>query len=157
LHNLPEPNYTAFNGPILQSFLVSWFLKSGGVAMGESQVRVDTVHNRLYVMLAGDLSDEETKHACRAILAAARKLDPGFAVITDITQFLAATAVGVSEIRRTQAALSALGVSRVIRVVGSRVAADRQLTRSAQRAGFLAGSSAEYARSVDEAETILSH
>lgn len=123
--------------------------------MGSHAVRADVVRNRLYVKFMGFFNDEEARVACAEVVREARRLTSGFAIITDISEFKPATEAGAAEIRSTQTVLGALGVARIIRVVGPNVIPDMQLTRTAREADYGAGVRAEKAASVEEAEQML--
>ena len=123
--------------------------------MGSFNVRADRVKNRLYVTFAGFFSDEEARAACTEVLQHAEKLGTGFDVITDITDFQTTTGAGAEVIRNTQVKLGERGVRRVVRVTGSQVLPNLQLTRTAREAGYGPGTKAETAATVDDAERLL--
>jgi hypothetical protein len=118
-------------------------------------ISTDKDRNRLYVVFTGFFGDEETTEACEAVLAAARELGPGFDIVTDISGFKLTSETGASSIARLQKDLGALGVSRVVRVVGDSVLANMQLSRTAREAGYGPGVKPDTVRSRAEAEELL--
>lgn len=118
-------------------------------------VSTDTGRNRLYVTFTGFFDDDEAEKACAAVLAAARELGAGFAIVTDIADFKATTEAGAEAIAGLQRDLGALGVSRVVRVVGDSVLANMQLSRTAREAGYGPGVRPDTVRSREEAEALL--
>ncbi len=123
--------------------------------MGTFDVRAEKTVNRLYVTFTGFFDDEEADRACAAILTEAKKLSPGFSIITDIAEFRATTPGGSEEISRLQSNLGAMGVRRVVRVVGAQVLANMQLNRTAREANYGPGVDPVTADSVEEAELLL--
>lgn len=73
--------------------------------------------NRLYIVLKGPIPDDMAKAAADKVIEEAKKLQPGFAVINDISEMEPASIFGAKEIRRAQAFLGYSGVKRVIRIV----------------------------------------
>jgi len=124
--------------------------------VGTHHVRAEPTINRLYVTFTGFFDDEEAAQACAAILTEARRLSPGFSIITDIAEFKATTPAGSEEISRLQSDLGALGVRRVVRVVGAQVLANMQLNRTAREANYGPGVDPVTTESVEEAELLLS-
>ncbi len=118
-------------------------------------IDTDKDRNRLYVVFTGFLGDQEAAEACEAVLTAARELEPGFAIVTDISAFKLTTEVGADAIARLQRELGTLGVSRVVRVVGDSVLANMQLSRTAREVDYGPGVQPDTVRSRAEAEELL--
>lgn len=118
-------------------------------------VTPDTGRNRLYVSFEGFFDDDEAQRACAAVLAAARQLIEGFAIVTDISEFKATTESGAESIARLQNELAGLGVSRVVRIVGESVVPNMQLSRTAREAGYGPGVRPDTVRSREEADALL--
>jgi hypothetical protein len=84
---------------------------------GEYKTWADEKKNRLYIVLKGFMPDDMVKTAADEVVAATKRLRPGFAVINDISEMKPATQAGALEIRRAQEFLKERGVARVIRIV----------------------------------------
>jgi hypothetical protein len=123
--------------------------------MGSYTVMADTDKNVLRVEFVGYFNDEEATRACELVLEEAAKLRTGFSIITDISEFMAASEGGAEEIKRIQGALGNMGVSQVIRVVGARATAALQLTRTAREAGYGPGAEPVSVKTQEEAEALL--
>jgi hypothetical protein len=81
------------------------------------EIRADLKKNRLYLKLTGFVSDAElVRRSADPILEAAKRLRPGFDIITDLSEFRALTADAAEQSQKTQDALAQLGVGRVVRV-----------------------------------------
>lgn len=118
-------------------------------------VSADTRRNRLYVTFSGFFDDAEAEQACNAVREAAGRLGSGFAIVTDISRFNATTEAGAAAIARLQRDLGALGVSRVVRVVGDSVVPNMQLSRTAREAGYGPGVRPDTVRTTEEADRLL--
>lgn len=80
-------------------------------------VWVDSAKNRLYLVLKGSIPDDMAKAAADKTIEEAKKLQPGFFVVNDISEMQPAGLKGAAEIKRAQAFLGYLGVKRIIRIV----------------------------------------
>jgi hypothetical protein len=117
------------------------------------KVWADVPKNRLYLILKGFMPDEMVKAAADLTIEEAKKLQPGFQVINDISELKPASQAGADEIKRAQAFLGSRGVKRVIRIVKpDNVTAKLQFARSSK--DFY---KADTAASIEDAESILDH
>jgi hypothetical protein len=117
-----------------------------------ADIRADTLKNRLYLRLAGSMSDEDAKKVAERILAELPKLKPGFAVINDISELKPASEAASEQLKRAQAASAKAGLKRVIRVMGKQSITNLQWNRTLRDAQ---GMNAEVVGSVAEAERLL--
>ena len=86
--------------------------------------------------MAGFFNYEEMKKCSDETIAMARKLKPGYDVITDISQFKPTTPEGTKEIERVQAYFKASGVRNGVRVVGENVLSGLQFKRMSVISGY---------------------
>ncbi len=114
-------------------------------------VRVDFVKNRVYLTLAGLMSDEEAAEAADKTIAAFRTLTAPFTCVTDISAFKPLTQKGVSQATRAGEIGRALGMRATVRVLGPSAVVAQQF----QRASHTGGYSSHTARTVEEAEALL--
>lgn len=115
------------------------------------EVRADLRKNRLYITFTGFFSDQLMQEACAKVESEARRLKPGFSIITDITRCKPATPRGTEFIHRTQAFLAKNGVGRVVRITApDNVIIKFQFQRRSE--GLYR---ADTAASVEEAERLL--
>ncbi len=86
--------------------------------MGEASfaVRSDPGKNRLYITFVGFFSDALMEEACAKVEREAKRLSPGFSIVTDISRCKPTTPKGTRLIQQVQEYLSRLGVGRVVRV-----------------------------------------
>jgi hypothetical protein len=119
--------------------------------MPKYDVRADTQKNRLYLVLNGFFSEDEAKEAADKTIREAKKLQPGFDVINDISAFKPASPRGAEEIKRAALFVRKHGVARIIRVVPSTTIGSMQFARKSREVGYDAG----VASSIEEAEKIL--
>ncbi len=87
------------------------------------QLRTDIDRNRLYITLKGRITAEESKQAARQLMADIKTLEPGFDVITDISDLEPATKNEAKTVMEAQNALIGHGVNRIARVVGTELKA----------------------------------
>ena len=116
------------------------------------EIRTDVPRNRLYLRMAGFMTDDDAARVADAIIAEIQKLKPGFAVINDIRELKPTSPVASEHMRRAQEASVKHGSGRVIRVVGNQVVTQMQWNRTLKT---VQGSGAEIAATVDEAERML--
>ena len=117
-----------------------------------ADIRADALKNRLYLRLAGMMSDEDAKKVADKILAELSKLKPGFAVINDISELKPASEAASEQLRRAQAASVKAGIKRVIRVMGKQSITNMQWNRTLRDTQ---GINAEVVGSLEEAERLL--
>src|SRR5690349_19242184 len=114
-------------------------------------LRLEEKKNRLYVTLAGLMSDEEMKAAADQTIEQVKKLRKGFTILTDISKFRPMTKQGVEEVKRVGLFCAANGMKATARVIGISPTAHQQFQRVAKENGYTAYT----ATSVDEAESML--
>ncbi len=113
-------------------------------------VRADSEKNILYLKFSGFHQAEDAHENIAAILREVPKLQPGFAVINDISDFDVADLEAQEILKQGMAHLQSIGCRRVIRVV-SRTLAMHQFSSASQDVGY----KADLALSVAEAERML--
>ena len=114
-------------------------------------IQISLPKNRLYIGLEGYFPDEEAKLAADEVILQAKKLRPGFSVVSEISQFKPASPHAAEQILRAQRAIKELGVRRMVRVVGGNALGKMQMQRTATQAGL----DADYAATREEAERML--
>ena len=114
------------------------------------EVTVFKEKNRLYLLLKGFLKDDEVLEAANKVKSGINELQPGFAIINDISEFSPATPKGREIIKETQIYAAQKNVGQVIRIVGN-VISRIQFERTSQNAGYKALS----VRSLQEAYDYL--
>jgi len=114
-------------------------------------IKADTKKNRLYLTFEGSFNDDEAKLVARLTLEEVGKLQAGFDVINDISEFQPATPETTKIIQTVQEELVKLGVNRVVRVVGKSIIGHMQFKRTFKTFGKVA----ETAATVDEAAKML--
>jgi len=115
------------------------------------EVRGNSIKNRLYLRLDGYMSDEETREAADAVIAAILKLRPGFDAITDITTYKPGSDKAAAEITRAQQVYKSHKCRLIVRIVGASVLGKMQF----QRTGSEVGLKMAYVTSLAEAERLL--
>jgi hypothetical protein len=98
--------------------------------------KIDLSKNRLYITMAGFFNFEEMKKWAEETVSTAKKLQRGFDVITDISQFKPTTPEGTKEIERVQSFFKISGVRRGVQVVGENVLAGLQFKRMSVLSGY---------------------
>ena len=116
------------------------------------EIHADGPRNRLYLRMAGFMTDNDAVRVADTIIAQIQKLKPGFAVINDIRDLKPTSQTATDHMRRAQEASVKHGSGRVIRVVGDQVVTQIQWNRTLKAAR---GSGAETASTVEEAERML--
>jgi hypothetical protein len=89
--------------------------------MYETKAHVDA--NYLYIRLRGLMQMPEAEAATAAVIAEARALKPGFAIINDISEARPTSPEIAEVIKTAQRALFGMGAKRVVRIVGAGAAA----------------------------------
>ena len=118
------------------------------------QSRADIDQNRLYVTLKGRIASEESKQAASRVIADLKKLEPGFDVVTDISEFEPATQKEVDILIQVHKVLIESGVNRIARVVGREIKATVGKIQF-ERASKLTKVVAENFDSVEDADRYL--
>jgi hypothetical protein len=117
------------------------------------EIRLDYFKNRLYVTLNGVFHYEEMKTCTDKTIAEASKLQRGYDVISDISQFKVINAKTLAEFQRGQVFFRQTGVRHTIRVKANISLVSSQ----ASLAGRLGGHAAMVASTVAEAEQYLDY
>ncbi len=120
-----------------------------------TKIRADVLKNTLYLILEGVFGDAEIGPAVVAAHDEAKKLRPGFSVITDVTAFKPTSLNAGDAIKGVQADLVRLGMKHVVRVVGSNALGAMQFDRHGKEAGYGGSLKVEMAASVADAERLL--
>lgn len=115
------------------------------------QIRPHVGKNRLYVTLAGAMSEAEALELVAEARAAIERLRGGFVTVTVVAGLEPLPEAAVAHLERFVRLCVERGESQAIRVVGKSAQAAVQL----EKAGRLAGQSAHLAFSLDEAERVL--
>jgi hypothetical protein len=117
------------------------------------EVKCDTVKNRLYIKIAGFITEQELKETADKTIENVKKLKPGFSTINDISGVKAGDMPqNTADLVRAQNFIHKSGGGRVIRIVSS-VITKTQFSASGQKAGY--EKEADIAASVAEAEKML--
>ncbi|MBV8029899.1 MAG: hypothetical protein JO035_00165 [Betaproteobacteria bacterium] len=115
-------------------------------------IRANTAKNRLYLKLAGSMTEADAKKVADTILGEIKKLKPGWAVINDISELKPGDDKASEQLRRAQDASAKAGCKRVVRVVGSQAITNLQWNRTLQETH---GMRADTAATVADAEKLL--
>ncbi|WP_324664517.1 hypothetical protein [Haloarcula sediminis] len=117
------------------------------------EIRADRTENTLYLDFAGSLTAETMRTAADETVEAAERLDDGFGIINDISEFTPPSPEAAKPIQEAQATLKELGVGDVVRVVADETSA---VTENAfQRRSREAGYGGKTATTMSEAERKL--
>jgi hypothetical protein len=100
-------------------------------------VRANTLKNRLYVTLNGFFHYDEMKKCTDMTIEESKKLQPGYDVITDISQFKAVDQKTLEEVKRGQEYFMQSGVRHAIRVCGGAVLTGIQFARSGKTVNYI--------------------
>ncbi len=99
-------------------------------------LKIDSAKNRLYITMTGFFNYEAMKKWAAETIANAKKLNRGYDVIADISQFKPTTPEGTKEIERVQSFFKASGVRNGVQVVGENVLAGLQFKRMSIVSGY---------------------
>ncbi|WP_137286921.1 hypothetical protein [Halorussus salinisoli] len=94
------------------------------------EIEADLDANRLYVTLGGKFDEEEAAASAEKTIEAAKRLDSGFDVVTDIRELEASPQEAKDHLERSKTFLSAHDVGTVVRVVGDSPLAKMQFDRA---------------------------
>lgn len=132
---------------------MSTISESGQNTDASYEIRTDRAENTLYLELNGALTADEIQTAANETVEVAERLDDGFGIINDISEFTPPSPEAAKPIEEAQATLKELGVGDVVRVVADETSA---VTENAfQRRSRKAGYEGKAATTVDEAERKL--
>ena len=119
--------------------------------MGDFDIEADTGANRLNMELSGSLDAEDADAAVEAVEREAAKLDDGFEVINDISEFEPLSQDVADTIAEGKRALSAAGAGALVRVTGDSAIGSMQFDRVGDADGYDIAT----AETVADAETLL--
>lgn len=114
-------------------------------------VRISAARNRLYVVYAGSMTEEEFALSLEEIDRAVLQLRPGFDMLADIQELQPLPEACLEGIRNTASMLVRAGLHRAVRVVGRAAQATAQFERATRVDGY----GANLAFSQAEAEAML--
>ena len=115
-------------------------------------VKADLKKNRLYITIAGRLNKKDLDGLYTDIRFGVADLQPGFDVITDLTECTLAALSGFSTFNKITDHLLANNVGKVVRIIDERRIIFKQILNSASR---IKGYTAVYVKSLEEAENEL--
>jgi hypothetical protein len=116
------------------------------------EIRCSIRKNRLYLTIKGKIDVDEMKLFVNATLQEAKKLQPSFGVVSDISQFIPSNEDVRSMMQNGMNCLKDMGVGRVVCVVQTEnTVVANQWQRSSRAAGYVA----DQAASQEEAEKML--
>jgi hypothetical protein len=114
--------------------------------------RADVDKNRLYVLFQGKMDVNEIRAACTNVLDEARRLKPGFGIVSDIGGSAPTNEEGRMIIQETMKALKDLGMKHTVRVIPAEASiTGMQWQRTSRSAGYVA----DQAPTPLEAEALL--
>ena len=96
---------------------------------------IDPARNRLYITIKGYAADDEIREHAALVVAAVAKMKPGFAIISDISEFKATTPEGAQIIADCVEDYKRHGIARLIRIVGKNTITRMQFTRVSRERG----------------------
>lgn len=120
--------------------------------MSDWNVEVDETTNRLYIDIGASLSVDEAIASTDAVVEGARRLDPGFDVVTDIRNFEPGAPEAVEQLERGKKAMRENGASAAVRVMPQSATASMHFERVGEDEEAYPVAEAE---SVAEAEELL--
>jgi acetyl/propionyl-CoA carboxylase alpha subunit len=99
--------------------------------------RADIQKNRLYVLFQGKMDIDEIKAGSINVLDEAKRLKPGFGIISDISGFVPTTEEGRLLIQETMKTLKDMGMKHTVRIVPVEASVvGLQWQRSSRAAGY---------------------
>jgi hypothetical protein len=87
------------------------------------EIELDLKKNCLYMKITGFLQEEDAKQMADTIILKAKKLEPGYTIINDISQCKPAPKEAFTHLKRGHSFVARHGVKRIIRVIGNPVTA----------------------------------
>jgi hypothetical protein len=123
------------------------------VAKRMSKVVADVEKNRLNITLTGRICKEEVEKIFADVVVCVPDLQPGFSVLTDLTQCKFGHLGGIPTFQRIMEFLLENKVGKVVRVVGKAKLIFNQISRITEN---IQGYRALYVATLEEAETKLS-
>ena len=132
---------------------MSTISKSGENTDASYEIRADSSSNTLYLEFTGTLTADEMGTAAEETIETAERLDEGFQIINDISEFTPPSPEAAKPIKEAQVKLHEMGVGDVVRVVAEETSS---VTENAfQRRSRQAGYDGKTATTVAEAERKL--
>jgi hypothetical protein len=122
--------------------------------MAEAKVWINAEKNRLYVVLKGFFTEAEAEAAAELSIRTAKRLNPGFDVVTDLSAHKPGSAAGIESTKRVQAFLVKHGMRRIVRIITSSTLSKLQFERTGKAVGY-AGDIADVALTIEEADSKL--
>jgi len=116
------------------------------------EITIDESTNRLYMRLEGMLDEETARNVVEEIDEGTAKLDEGFDIVNDISEFKPMSQDAADEIDRGKAIAAQRGANATVRVTGESVIGKMQFERHGQGEETYHVATAE---SVEEAEDLL--
>jgi len=115
-------------------------------------VRADLKKNRLYITIAGKLNKKDLDSLYTDIRFCVADLQPGFAVINDLSECTLAALSGLPTFKRITDHLITHEVSEVVRIVDKRRIVFKQILNASAK---MSGYTPVYVESFEEAEELL--
>lgn len=115
-------------------------------------VRTNFFENKLLFLARGKMDSNECRPMCEALLKNARKLQPGFILISDIHELDPLPEEGRLELQKTMQALLDGGMGAEIRVISDKaILTANQFQRTSRSVGYTASE----VRTIQEAERLV--
>ena len=113
-------------------------------------VRTDARRNRIYITHTGKIEDDEATDASSRVIAGIEELQPGFAVVNDMTEYRPQSQAVKAEIAKVKRAIDESDAGTVVRVAPESTIANMQMDRAGDTDYVV-----EVTNSLDEAEALL--
>jgi hypothetical protein len=95
-------------------------------------VSIDESKNRLYLELAGHIDEAQAEAAADATIEGAERLDDGFDLINDLSDFQPGDPEAMKHIERGKKGIAKNGVSAVVRVMAESTTGQMQFDRAGE-------------------------
>ena len=115
-------------------------------------VTIDEGKNRLWLALTGHIDESEAEAAADATIEGARRLDDGFDMINDLSEFQPGDPAAMEHIERGKKGIARNGVAAVVRVMAESTTGQMQFDRAGEDAESYQLAMAD---SVEKAEKLL--
>ncbi|MEE4272499.1 MAG: hypothetical protein V2I67_12545 [Thermoanaerobaculales bacterium] len=120
---------------------------------GSFEYRVDKSKNRLYLKLGGFFRKGDVPETMEKLAAALAEVEPGFDVVTDLTDFVPGSPGSTAALTKGGELVSGRGRRRGVRITGGLMTGLMQFQRLLS--GVFKDEDTRYAKSVAEADAIL--
>lgn len=117
-----------------------------------SEIKIDKEKNRLFINVTGVLNDENIEHIKDSLLEHIDELQPGFHVVTDMTQIGFGYLSGLPALKSVMNILAEKQVGTVVRVGMKGSIVLKQIAKATQLGGTY---KPVYVSTIEEAEAIL--